>query len=90
MKIVAEVEEGYRIVAWSGEYIKLTNGKKISQIIPNTIDSLVFTFKQSYVIKIFAVKNENFGVISLNYINRFYQIEKLKHLKNFFYLREFL
>lgn len=82
MKIVAEVEEGYRIVAWSGEYIKLTNGKKISQIIPNTIDSLVFTFKQSYVIKIFAVKNENFGVISLNYINdnvlSFEEVEKGK------------
>ena len=72
IKITATPKEGYRIVLWTNEYIKITNGQSIHQIQKtNTPTEFRFTPKQSYTIRIFAVKESNYGVVVLNYVNGF-------------------
>ena len=72
IKITATPKEGYRIVVWTSEYVRTTNGQSVHQIQKtNSPTEFLYTPKQNFTVRIFAVKENNYGVVILNYVNSF-------------------
>ena len=72
IKITATPKEGYRIVVWTSEYVRATNGQSVHQILKtNSPTEFLYTPKQNFTVRIFAVKENNYGVVILNYVNSF-------------------
>ena len=70
IKVLAEADKGYKIVAWTYEYVKITNAETVHKVLNmENNNELSFTCKQSYTIHIYAVKEGNYGVVVLNKVN---------------------
>ena len=67
VRIVAEAKEGYRIFAWSYEFVNKSNGQTFHNYLATT-NLNKFSFKPSKpgIFKVHAVEEDKYGVVVLN------------------------